>query len=287
MRVWLSILSVVLVAVVVAGAFVYLQWMQSQAHVERLEEQVDDLDRKLDVKESFGESMAALMQTVKALEGAPVSGLVDYPDYQRLATEAWKERHTVLAVQAKAEAVDAHAARLEAVLARAQTERASNVTGSFSEDLMDEHGQGFAHIMFDDAGAVCDDSDAIGCVAADAPHVIHLDDETMAHESMDDWGRRMLTLHEFAHVLQFTNPEVTESALSAFDGDEEFMADCYALTITDEDTLDHRVWIGGGSYWDVSYGYGEVCDARQRDVIRDWIDDVAVEYRPLTPEESG
>ena len=163
---------------------------------------------------------------------------------------------------------------------QAAAERATNATDSYAEKVADAQSKGFATVVFDDAAELCDDGDAVGCVASDQPQVIHLDAERFEHDSMDDWGRRLITLHELAHVLQFLNPDQSAEAVEAFDDDAEFMADCYALTVMNEDSLDRRVWTSSWAYWDVSYGYGRVCDDAQREVIRTWLD--AVTVRPFT-----
>ncbi len=60
---------------------------------------------------------------------------------------------------------------------------------------------------------------------------------------MTDFIQTGIAYHEFAHVLQFTNPEATDAAVAAFGGDVETMADCYSLTYLLGWTLDHTVWV--------------------------------------------
>jgi hypothetical protein len=93
--------------------------------------------------------------------------------------------------------------------------------------------------------------------------------------------RTGVAYHEFAHVLQFTNPQPTAEAVTAFGGDMETMADCYALTFLDGWTLDHEVWTTPYEGWEVSVGYGYVCDEAQRQVIREWAAKLGVEPREL------
>ena len=99
---------------------------------------------------------------------------------------------------------------------------------------------------------------------------------------MTDWLRTGIAYHEFAHVLQFTNPGPTDTALESFDGDTETMADCFALTYLDGWTLDHTIWINRYRYWEVSIGYGYTCNETQRQVVRDWYGQLGFQSRPIT-----
>lgn len=85
------------------------------------------------------------------------------------------------------------------------------------------------------------------------------------------------TLDELGGGWEFTNPEATASALTAFADDPETMADCYALTVLDGWTLEHEVPIDATSYWEVRLGYGYTCDDGQRQVIRDWLSALGVQ----------
>ena len=79
-----------------------------------------------------------------------------------------------------------------------------------------------------------------------------------------------------------TNPEQTELALEAFSGDDETMADCYALTYLDGWTLEHKVWITSYSWWDVNVGYGYTCDDTQRQAIVTWYDSLGFTAAPIS-----
>src|SRR5690606_31126204 len=99
---------------------------------------------------------------------------------------------------------------------------------------------------------------------------------------MTDFIRTGLSYHEFAHVLQFTNPQQTETALEAFKGDHERMADCFALTYLKGWKLDHQVWINDYQYYDVSVGYGYTCNSTQRTAIREWYESLPFQSRPIS-----
>jgi hypothetical protein len=99
---------------------------------------------------------------------------------------------------------------------------------------------------------------------------------------MTDWLRTGIAYHEFAHVLQLANPEATATALEAFGGDNEQMADCYALTYLDGWTLDHTIWTSNVEYWEVSIGYGYTCSAEQMQVVRDWHEQIGFTSKPIS-----
>ena len=93
---------------------------------------------------------------------------------------------------------------------------------------------------------------AMACVRSDDPFVVHVVAAQRRQPQNSDWIRTGVTYHEFAHVLQYTNPVQTDATLPVFGGDVERMADCYALTMLDGWTLDHRTWVNAYEYWEVS-----------------------------------
>jgi hypothetical protein len=60
------------------------------------------------------------------------------------------------------------------------------------------------------------------------------------------------------------------------------MADCFALTYLDGWTLDHKVYVSSFEYWQVSIGYGYTCDDGQRQVIRDWYEQLGFHSQPIS-----
>lgn len=275
------ILSIVLGLAVVAGAWAGVELWFALAKVDQQESEIDDLTELLDEKEEFGAAMESLMDTAALFDGLPYAELVPFDEYEDLAQRAWVDRWDAGLVSTRTAQAVGYQLELERLAEAADDERGDNATRSEAERVLDSIGKGFTTVVFDNADAVCE-TDAIGCVLGDEPYVVHLDKADFAHPSMDEWGERLITYHEFAHVLQITNPEATDAVVDAFGGDWEFMADCYALVKTNSTTLDHRVWVSSYQYWDVSYGYGKVCSSAQRGVIRDWIDAVGVEYRTVS-----
>ncbi|MBN9606787.1 MAG: hypothetical protein J0G30_09270 [Actinomycetales bacterium] len=277
----LIVLAVLLAAAAGVGVWLFLQLNDANDTIDQQQDEIGELNDLIDGKEEFGAAMQGLMDTARTLDGAPLADLVPIDDYTELAHLGWVHRRTPTALAADTARAESYRSDLEQLAGAVQAERDANTTGSYAEGVLDAASGGYASLVFDDASAVCQ-REALGCVTGDQHRTIHLDAAGFAHPSMDDWGARLVTLHEYAHVLQFSNPDATDAAAGAFGDDWEFMADCYALTEMDSWTLDHRVWESSYAYWDVSYGYGRVCDASQRDVIRTWVAETGFHYHPVS-----
>ena len=167
------------------------------------------------------------------------------------------------------------------MLASAQEQASVNATGSVYESVIDELGGGWVASSIDDSDTLCQ-RDVLGCVKGDDPYTIHFDVTDNNAEWMTDFLRTGIAYHEFAHVLQMTNPEATEVALASFGGDHETMADCYALAYVPGWTLDHTIWVSDFMYWEISVGYGYTCDESQRQVVRDWYDGLGIVTGPIS-----
>ncbi|HWL02467.1 MAG TPA: hypothetical protein VNQ52_08870 [Microbacteriaceae bacterium] len=286
--VWIIVLAVLLLAAAGGGVYLYLETQRLQAaneESERINEEqrqlIDEQNELLDEKETFGAAMEDFMAKARSLDGVPIASLVPLDDVEALARNAWELRRSPASVASLTDSVRTHAEALQALIDTAAAQRGSNASGSLGESIIDELGAGHVRVVFDDPAPICG-GDPIGCVSSEDPTLIHLDPNDFHAEYFDQTLQTLVAYHEFAHVLQFTNPGPTETAAAAFGDDWEFMADCYALTLTDSWTLDRRVWVSDFSYWDVSVGYGQVCDAGQRDVIRSWLGEVGFHYRPVT-----
>lgn len=280
------VLASLCVLALAAVAVLALLYLRAEDRIADQEDRIDELDDLVDVKEEFGAAMERLMDTAEQFEGAPMASLVPFDAYEGLARQAWNDRHALERVGNHTAQADRYTEHLAGLLERAAAERAENRTGSYPEELLDEIGQGFASLVYGEADELCED-DVLGCVVDSEPYVVNLDRADLDHPAVDRWGRRYVTLHEFAHVLQFTNPEATAEAEKSFGGDWEFMADCYALNAMNSRSLERRVWVSAYEYWDTTYGYGRVCDSGQREVIDDWVEQSGVHYRAVSQETAG
>lgn len=164
---------------------------------------------------------------------------------------------------------------LEQRIADAQTRRV-NASGSVTESLVDDAGQGFIDISWDAATACATSRRAdegrttIGCVSED-PLAVHLAPESQLG---GDTGMRQVVLHELSHLYVRADSDAKGSQPSAsrllldqgyFQGDSEVFADCYALTYLDLWTL---------TFEGRDTGYGYICTAEERQLMRTWAAEV-------------
>lgn len=274
------ILSVLLFVVVVAGGlgffWVVTQLEEARTQIEDQQQKITDQQQRLDEqqemidrKEQFGAAMDDLYATVDPLVGLPYSTIVPWNRVENLAESAWNHRRNATRLGQDVEVLKELTAEISGQSAGVAEQAASNASGTAWEATLDSIGRGWVSTVFDDTtpcGAT-----AMACVTSTDPFTVHVRADTRTDPAMTDWIRTGAAYHEYAHVLQFTNPGPTDAALASFGGDVETMADCYALTFLDGWSLDHEVSIDEYSYYEVSVGYGYTCDASQRQVIRDWV----------------
>ena len=275
------LLVVALVAALGVLAFYLVQLSAANDRIADQKQQIKEQKDLIDTKETFGAAMTGLLETASKFDGVLMTSIVPFDDYEAIATRAWQNRWTAEFVIEDTQTVQGYTDDLTAMLASAATEAGTNSTGTTYETVTDQLGRGFVSALIDDADSLCE-SDVLACVFSEDPYTVHFDAADAGAEYMNDWLKTGVAYHEFAHVLQMTNPEPTEIALEAFGGDDETMADCFALTYLDGWTLDHRVWITSYSWWDVSIGYGYACDDAQRQSIVDWYDALGYQTSPIT-----
>ena len=283
------ILGVALVLALAACAWGAVQFVLAQDRIsqqqDRIREQQDEIEQQkelIEKKETFGAAMTGLMDTAARFDGVLTASLVPWGAYESLAQRGWTHRWDATAMNRDIEQVDAAHAELESVLGAADAEATSNATGTAYESVIDRLGRGFVRSIVDEQYCGTGDDGILGCVAEDDPYLVHFDAAGNGQPFMTDELRIGVAYHEFAHVLQFTNPEATAAALPAFGGDDEFMADCFALTFLDGWKLNHRVWVSSYEYWDVSVGYGRTCDAAQQQAVRDWYAQLGVRLQQVS-----
>ena len=273
------LLTVALVAAVGALGYYLFQLTQANARIADQQQQIEEQQHLIDQKEVFGSAMNDLLETATAFDGTPFAAIVPLDAYDRIAAAAWSSRWNSAELDLVIGDARAEATHLEGLLATASAQVATNSSGTKNEAVIDKLGAGFVASLIDDADTLCD-SDVLACVMSDDPYTVHFDAADISLPYMTDWLRTGLSYHEFAHVLQMTNPDPTAIALEAFDGDTETMADCFALTYLDGWTLDHTVWVNSYQYYEVSIGYGYTCNSTQRQAVRDWHGQLG--YQPRT-----
>lgn len=276
-----SLLGVLLAAAIAAFVWYFLQLQDANAVIREQQRELEEQRELIDKKETFGAAMEGLLDEVGRYEGVPMATLIPWERYERLAAQSWARRWDAVALDASIADVDKARGELVTQRESAEREAASNASGSAYEATFDSLGSGYVTWVLEDADAFCE-QDVIACVSSDDPLLVHVDtgDEQLPYTN--DWLRTGTAYHEFAHVLQFTNPGPTATALEAFGGDSETMADCFALTFLDGWTLDHTIWVSSYEYWEVSTGYGYTCNASERQVIRDWFGELGVQLREIS-----
>lgn len=230
-----------------------------------------------------GESLAAFdaersryYELYAQLEGNPVAPLVaDVVTFRRWEASIADPQLTDDSVAGYAR--DAQTAResLEQRIADAAIRRA-NVSGSVTEAIVDDAGQGFIDIQWD-ADTACGTSrradegrTTIGCVSED-PLAVHLAPESQLG---GDSGMRQVVLHELAHLYMRADSDAKGNQPSAsmvlveqghFQGNSEVFADCYALTSLNLWTL---------NFDGRETGYGYICTEEERQLMRAWAAEV-------------
>ncbi|MFD5213609.1 hypothetical protein [Microbacterium sp. NPDC058345] len=209
------------------------------------------------------------------LDGNPAAPLVLKQDvFRRLEERAEDPNLTEFSAETLAQQARQLREQVQQSIAAAETRR-GNSSGTLTEDIVDKAGAGFIDIRWDAASA-CPVSGEEGwrtsaCVTKEDSLTVHLLPEK---EYSSDWEKRMLVVHELAHVYQRADgarfedrhgraDELVDQGL--FEGDFEKMADCYALTYHDQWSL---------SRGNLEIGYGYVCGEAERQAIREWAADV-------------
>lgn len=254
---------------------------EQQQRIEEQDETIQEQQEAVDAKDTFAKSAQALMDSARRFEGLPFATIVDMGQAQVDVENAWAARWNPARVVELAAGLDEQRANFDRIAEEAAARAGGNESGRIAEATIDQLGSGYVRSIFEDADGFCG-GDVLACVPGEDPFSVHFDLVSDGQEAMTDWIRTGIAYHEFAHVLQFTNPEATDAAAPAFGGDWETMADCYALTVLPGWTLDHRVPIDAFSWWEISVGYGYTCDEPQRQVIRDWLGQVGFHLQPLT-----
>ncbi len=275
----ISLLSAALIGLGVGLTFTFLDLQRAVALIEEQQQELEEQRELIDQKETFSQAATEMMAAAAVFDGLPFSTLVDRRYHETLIERGWTHRWNATVLRHDIDDVRAETAVLAELAAEAATEGASNASGTYYEEITDQLGRGFVTTALD--AAPCG-QEAWGCVSGDDPFTVYYDHAgTVDEPYMTDWIRAGVAYHEYAHVLQFMNPKQTDAALESFNDNVEHMADCYALTFLEGWTLDHRVWVGSYTYWDISVGYGYVCDSGQRQVIRDWVASLTYDHQPI------
>ena len=285
----LIIVAIVLLFLALVTAIVFLviylgDLKEAEARIDRQEQQIEEQKQLIEKKETFGAAMTGLVETTAKFNGVLMSDVIPFESYELLGARGWAHRWQGDKLDGDIADVGTAVTALEEQLAAASIQSSTNATGTTYEAITDQLGGGFVASIVDNTADTLCEGDVLACVFSDDPYTVHFDAGDASQPYMKDWQRTGVAYHEFAHVLQMTNPEPTDAALESFGGDGETMADCFALTYLPGWTLDHRVFINRYEYWDVSIGYGYTCNEAQRQVVRDWYSQLGFQSRPITQD---
>jgi hypothetical protein len=275
------LLSVALATAVAFIAYYFIKLDSANARIEKQQLEIKQQHDLIEKKQTFGAAVQGLITTASKFDGVLMTSIVPYDEYGTLVSRAWSDRWNPIALDIDTDDIRSDTTDLEKLLTAATEQATTNTTGTKFESVIDQLGGGFVTSLLDNADALCA-SDVLACVISENPYAVHFDAADNGVPYMTDWLRTGIAYHEFAHVLQMTNPSPTETALKSFGGDEETMADCFALTYLPGWKLDHRIWTSRYEYWDVSIGYGYTCNATQKQVIRDWHDQLGFHTVPIS-----
>ena len=280
-RLALILLGVALALTIGAVIYLVVQLLSANSRIAEQNRELDHQRELIEKKETFGAAMAQLLETASQFDGSLMSSLVPFDSYESVARLAWSHRWSAGSVEADTRRIQSEEVTLQELASKASTEAGSNASGTTYESVIDDLGGGYVTTVIDDADTLCE-ADVLACVLYDDPFAVHFDAADADLPYMNDWLHTGIAYHEFAHVLQMTNPDATDTALEAFGGDAETMADCFALTYLSGWTLDHRIYVSSYEYWDVSIGYGYTCDETQAQAVRDWYGQLGVHVRPIS-----
>ncbi|MGW8482003.1 variant leucine-rich repeat-containing protein [Microbacterium sp. NPDC055903] len=218
----------------------------------------------------YDEERARIDELSYEFDGSPVAWLV--ADFEWLFRQDEKMADPDLneyTAQAIAAQTTMFREGLEVSVAEAQARR-TNATGSVTEGIVDAAGKGFVDIQWD-AATACTAANrenwrTTGCITKEDSLTVHM----LPESELGEWTSKFTVVHELAHIYQRAdNASYLENngdyktllEQGLFQGSEEVMADCFALTHYDLWTLEND-----GS----TTGYGYVCQENERQKIREW-----------------
>lgn len=270
----LALLGVVIVGIVFVGGLLIGPSTQDQSTSDRPTS--EGTTARDDSLAAFDAERSRYDELYAQIESNPVAPLVaDVVTFQRVETNIADPGLTDASVAQYANEARSIRETLEQRIADAATRR-TNVSGSVTEAIVDEAGQGFIDIAWD-ADTQCATSRradegrvTIGCVS-DEPLAVHLAPESQLG---GDLAMREVVLHELTHLYMRADSDAHGSELGTaallveqghFQGNSESFADCYALTYLDLWTL---------TFDGREYGYGYICTPEERQLVREWAAEV-------------
>lgn len=266
---WIAIAGVCMLVGVVAVISAMLSWLETDNSNASSSTKEPSIAKYLETNEL---ERARYYKLAARLDNNPVAPLVTQSVKFKLI-EGRRDNPAMNIYMAKNLAEDTRQFRetLQQRIIDAEA-RSTNASGTLTESIVDSAGQGYIDIKWD-ATTACSTSEkpgriTTGCVSENPIGIHILPDNEMRG---GDWGKRLVVLHELAHLYQRADLDLRAQSESSesmklmdkglFQDNSEKMADCYALTYLNEWSLSDGT---------VSLGYGYVCNESERQAIREW-----------------
>lgn len=262
---WIITVSLLSLAVIGVGIFLYLTLQRLDEAKNLIEHQKDLIDKK----DTFNSAMSDMLDEASGFDGVKVGELVPQDQMAVLAQRGYTNRWDSSSMDGVIKDVAKLKSELVNKLAAADKEKSTNKTKSAYEAVIDKLGGGFAYTAIDNADKLCK-QDVLGCVTAADPYTVHIDKADTTQPFMTKLIQQGIAYHEFAHVLQYTHPTITDKYAAAFANDYEEMADCFALTYLKGWALHQTVFVSQYTYYEVDIGYGYTCNSAQKKSIKEW-----------------
>lgn len=251
-----------------------------------LEQHIDELDEIIDNKETFGALTRDLFEELKLIEGMQIVEKIPVDTYEHLIQYAYEDRRDTLFMQYHIEDMEWELQSIQEMTASFAAEQASNATGFVGETYLDRVSKGYASSSLYRSSAdpsMCN-GPAGACVYGNNHTVVHFNMDS--YDDMKRWyGQnrangwvQTVAYHEFAHVMQYANRDITKKYEQYFEGARyngkaldpwEWMADCYAANYVS------RAW---------EDGYGNACSASQLQQAKRWENEVTFTVPVITQQ---
>ena len=270
------VLGVLLLGALAIGGWLYLLLDEAHGQIRNQHEQLDEQDQQLeeqkeiiDQKETFSAAMVRLQDTMQGVDGLPFATLAEDDRFQELATRGWIHRWHVNAVKTDTKAAEEIIAKLDEVVigcaGRSRNEQHRHRLGSNPRPAR-------SRVRIDGDGSGRDllrrPGDGLRTFRRPVRRSRRRAQRRRAAELRLDPHRSGLPRVRARAAVHQPHPDRRDPPRVR--RRSRRMADCYALTMLDGWTLDHRVWVNAYEYWEVSVGYGYTCNDSERQAIRDW-----------------
>lgn len=278
---WIVVLvSIFFLLALATAGWLYVQNSMLNTQLVNLQQEKEikeeELQRKLDAKETFSATTTQLLEELNYFTGMPVKEKFAVAYYQQMVTDAYLYRDDIAAVNGLTSQMKIEIEKIQTLKTQMDQNKTSNVTNSPLETTADALSNGYAEIVFYTmATPECQDTNinessvVAACVWNTKPQTIYVNTDVMnrtVNQENNGWYYQGVVYHEYAHVLQYTNPETTATYLPSFDNDSEKQADCFADAYYASNFSE--------------YSYNKGCTVEQVNKVQEWYE--TLKFQPIT-----